>query len=43
MIGAIGRKIISGDLNLLKVSFPVKANVPKTALYNSTMSCKNVN
>jgi hypothetical protein len=32
MIKIIGKKIISGDFNLTKVSFPIKAMVPKTAL-----------
>jgi hypothetical protein len=38
MIKLIGRKIISGDLNLTRISFPIKAMVPKTALENSTMA-----
>lgn len=36
MIKIIGKKIISGDFNLTKVSFPIKAMVPKTALENCT-------
>ena len=40
MIKLIGKKIISGDLNLTRISFPIKAMVPKTALYNSTLGCK---
>lgn len=32
MIKLIGKKIISGDMNLTRVSFPIKAMVPKTAL-----------
>lgn len=32
MIKLIGKKIISGDLNLTRISFPIKAMVPKTAL-----------
>jgi len=39
MIKLIGKKIISGDLNLTRISFPIKSMVPKTALENSTMSC----
>jgi hypothetical protein len=39
MIKIVGKKIISGDLNLTRISFPIKAMVPKTALENSTMSC----
>lgn len=38
MIKLIGKKIISGDMNLTRVSFPIKAMVPKTALENSTVS-----
>lgn len=37
MIKLIGKKIISGDLNLTRISFPIKAMVPKTALENSTL------
>lgn len=32
MIMEIGRKLITGDLNLTKVSFPIKAMVPRTSL-----------
>ena len=32
MIKLIGKKIISGELNLTRISFPIKAMVPKTAL-----------
>lgn len=39
MIKLIGKKIISGDLNLTRISFPIKAMVPKTALENSTLGC----
>lgn len=35
VIKIIGRKILSGEFNLTKVSFPVRACHPKTALYNS--------
>ena len=38
MIKLIGKKLISGDLNLTRISFPIKAMVPKTALENSTMA-----
>jgi hypothetical protein len=41
MIKLIGKKIISGDLNLTRISFPIKAMVPKTALESSTLGCKN--
>ena len=40
MIKIIGKKLISGDLNLTRISFPIKAMVPKTALENSTLGCK---
>jgi hypothetical protein len=40
MIKLIGKKLISGDLNLTRISFPIKAMVPKTALENSTMAGK---
>jgi hypothetical protein len=39
MIKIVGKKIITGDLNLTRISFPIKAMVPKTALENSTLSC----
>lgn len=39
MIKLIGKKIVSGDLNLTRISFPIKAMVPKTELENSTMAC----
>lgn len=39
MIKIVGKKLISGDLNLTRISFPIKAMVPRTALENSTMSC----
>ena len=39
MIKIVGKKIISGDLNLTRISFPIKAMVPRTALENSTFSC----
>ena len=40
MIKLIGKKLISGDLDLTRISFPIKAMVPKTELENSTMACK---
>lgn len=42
MIKLIGKKMISGDLNLTRISFPIKAMVPKTALENSTLGCKTM-
>lgn len=39
MIKIVGKKIISGDLNLTRISFPIKAMVSRTALVNSTVSC----
>lgn len=35
MIKIIGRKILSGEFNLTKISIPIKSCYPKTALYNS--------
>jgi hypothetical protein len=32
MIKIVGKKIITGDLNLTRISFPIKAMIPKTAL-----------
>jgi hypothetical protein len=32
MIKLIGKKILSGDMNLTRISFPIRAMVPKTAL-----------
>jgi hypothetical protein len=32
MIKDIGKKLISGNFNLTKVSFPLKAMVPRTTL-----------
>lgn len=39
MIKLIGRKILSGELNLTKISFPIRACAPKTALQNSIDCC----
>ena len=39
MVKLIGRKILSGELNLTKISFPIKACAPKTALKNSIECC----
>jgi hypothetical protein len=41
MIKQIGRKILSGSFNLTKISFPIRACYPKTALYNS-ISCLTI-
>lgn len=32
MIKIVGKKLLSGDFNLTKVSFPIRAMVPKTSL-----------
>ena len=32
MIKIVGKKVLSGDLNLTRISFPIRAMVPKTAL-----------
>jgi hypothetical protein len=32
MVKAIGKKILSGSLNLTKISFPIKSMIPKTVL-----------
>ena len=42
MIKIIGRKIISGDFNLTKVPFPIKAMVPKSALESITLASKKM-
>lgn len=39
MIKLIGKKILSGQLNLTKISFPIKACANKTALRNSIDYC----
>jgi len=39
MIKIIGRKILSGEFNITKISFPIRACYPKTALYNSIAGC----
>lgn len=39
MLKIVGKKLISGDLNLTRISFPIKVMVPRTALVNSTVSC----
>jgi hypothetical protein len=41
MLKLIGRKILSGEFNLTKVSFPIRACHPKSALYNSIACCTN--
>ena len=38
MIKIIGKKIISGDFNLTKIPFPIKAMVPKSALESVTLA-----
>ena len=40
MVKLIGKKILSGELNLTKISFPLKACAPRTALMNSIECCK---
>lgn len=40
MIKIIGKKIISGDFNLTKIPFPIKAMVPKSALESVTLASK---
>lgn len=35
IIKDIGRKILSGNFNLTKISFPIKVSIPKTALETS--------
>jgi len=35
VIKMIGKKIITGQLNLTKISFPIKAMIPKSALETS--------
>jgi hypothetical protein len=39
MVKIIGRKILSGEFNLTKISFPIRACHPKTALFNSIAGC----
>lgn len=39
MVKLIGRKLLSGELNVTKISFPIKACAPRTALNNSIESC----
>ena len=35
----VGRKLLSGNFNLTKVSFPIKAMIPKSVLEASVQSC----
>ena len=35
IVKQIGKKILTGSLNLTKISFPIKAMIPKTALETS--------
>ncbi len=39
MVKIIGRRILSGEFNLTKISFPIRACHPRTALYNSVAAC----
>lgn len=39
MIKKIGKQFLNGELNLTKVSFPIKLMVPKSVLESSTMGC----
>lgn len=39
MIKLFGKKMLSGDFNLTRISFPIKTMVPKTALENCTFGC----
>jgi hypothetical protein len=39
MVKLIGKKILSGELNLTKISFPARACSPRTALQNSVENC----
>ena len=32
MLKLIGKKVLSGDMSLTRISFPIRAMVPKTAL-----------
>jgi hypothetical protein len=43
MIKEIGKKLITGDMNLTKISFPIKAMVPRTALETATFSSNLIN
>lgn len=38
VLKTIGKKLISGDFNLTKVSFPIKVMIPKTALETTVHS-----
>lgn len=40
IIYEIGKRILSGKLNLTKITFPIKAMVPKSVLENVVHSCK---
>lgn len=36
----IGKKILTGKLNLTKITFPIKAMVPRSVLENVVHACK---
>ena len=38
MLKELGRKILSGDFNLTKIPFPIKAMIPKSALVKALES-----
>lgn len=40
MVKQIGKKILSGSLNLTKVSFPIRVMIPKTALETAVHASK---
>lgn len=40
IIYEIGKRILSGKLNLTKITFPIKAMVPRSVLENVVHSCK---
>jgi hypothetical protein len=42
IIKLIGKKILSGNLNLTKISFPIRVMVPKTALETAVHASKLV-
>ena len=41
IIKLIGKKILSGSLNLTQISFPIRVMVPKTALETAVHASKN--
>ena len=42
MIKKIGKDFFSGQLNLTRISFPIKLMVPKSILESSTMGCNEL-